>query len=262
MTTAPPPISSTTPDVQTPRVRVPTYKGVQPQQIALRTQARKSATAIAAMPTSALNPPLDSPVAQQTYSHTLSANIVSHQKCAICIYSKALLDLWVMPVLVKATGKLLNYWHLWNPPTLANTWNTLFSNKIVRLFQVVVEGSDEKHNRVDGTNTFHVICYKDIPLDRCKKITFTSIVYEFRPHKEDPNRMRITIMGNWICYTGDTGINTDSLVLGKLVINSVISRSGTKIAWLDVANFYLVTPLDHPKYVKIKLADIPLELID
>ena len=72
----------------------------------------------------------------------------------------------------------------------------MFSNKIVRLFQVVVEVSDGKRNRVDGNNTFHVIRYKDIPPDRCKKITFTSIVYEFRPQKEDPNRTRITIMGN------------------------------------------------------------------
>ena len=69
-------------------------------------------------------------------------------------------------------------------------------------------------------------------------------------------------MGNQIRYPCDTGTNTASLELVKLIINSVLSRRGTKFAYFDVANFYLGTPRDHPKYVKIKLADIPLELID
>ncbi len=31
---------------------------------------------------------------------------------------------------------------------------------------------------------------------------------------------------------------------------------------MDLKNFYLNTPLDHPKYVRIKLADIPQKFID
>ena len=68
-------------------------------------------------------------------------------------------------------------------------------------------------------------------------------------------------MGNCICHPGDTGTNTASLKLVKLVINSVLSYQVTKFECFDVAIFYLGTPLDHLKYVKIKLADIPQEFI-
>ena len=47
------------------------------------------------------------------------------------------------------------------------------------------------------------------------------------------------------------GTNTDSLEIVKLIIN----------ACFDVANCYLGTPLDHPKYVKSKLPNIPLHFI-
>jgi len=30
---------------------------------------------------------------------------------------------------------------------------------------------------------------------------------------------------------------------------------------MDIANFYLMTPLKRPEYVKIKLSDIPEEII-
>ena len=30
----------------------------------------------------------------------------------------------------------------------------------------------------------------------------------------------------------------------------------------DIINYYLQTPLDRPKYVRIKLSDIPLDFVD
>ena len=88
------------------------------------------------------------------------------------------------------------------------------------------------------------------------------MVCEVFPQNNEPNRTRITIMGNRISYPGDTGTNTASLKLVKIVINSVLSLRGAKFACFDVANFYLETPLDHPKYIKIILADIPQEFIN
>ena len=83
-----------------------------------------------------------------------------------------------------------------------------------------------------------------------------------RPQKEDPNRTRITIGGNRICYPGDVGTPTASLDLVKLQLNSVVSRPGAKFACFDISNFYLETPLHRPEYVHIKLSDIPQEFID
>ena len=93
-------------------------------------------------------------------------------------------------------------------------------------------------------------------------VTYTRVVCEVRPTKEDPNRTRITIGGNRICYPGDTGTKTGSLELVKLLLNSVLSRPNGKFASFDISNFYLGTPLDRPEYVRIKIADIPQEFLD
>ena len=80
--------------------------------------------------------------------------------------------------------------------------------------------------RIKGTDTFRIIKYEDIPKDRRGDICHTSVVCEVRPDKDDPNRTRITVAGNRICYPGDVATPTGSLELVKLIINSVLSRKG------------------------------------
>ena len=48
----------------------------------------------------------------------------------------------------------------------------------------------------------------------------------------------------------------------KLLLNSVLLRKGATFVTFDIRNFYLQTPLDRPEYVRIKLADIPLDFVD
>ena len=105
--------------------------------------------------------------------------------------------------------------------------------------------------RVEGTDTFYVIKFEDIPKDSLNKICYTSFVFEVRPGKRDPNRTQITICGTNVCYPGYVGTNTASLELFKLIIKSIISRSGEKYVCFDIENFYLSTPLGRPEYVKI-----------
>ena len=54
------------------------------------------------------------------------------------------------------------------------------------------------------------------------------VVCKVKPHKEDPNRMRITIAGSQIFYPGDVGTPTGSLDLVKLIINSVLLRRNVR----------------------------------
>ena len=82
-----------------------------------------------------------------------------------------------------------------------------------------------------------------------------------RPSKDDPNRTRITVNGGDIYYAGDVATPTGSLELVKLIINSVLSRPGAKFACFYVKNVYLDTPLEEPEYVRIKLTEIPKELL-
>ena len=60
------------------------------------------------------------------------------------------------------------------------------------------------------------------------------VVCEVKPHKEDPNRTRITVAGSQICYPGNVGAPTGSLKLVKLIINSVLSRCNTRFVSFDL----------------------------
>jgi hypothetical protein len=62
-------------------------------------------------------------------------------------------------------------------------------------------------------------------------------------------------------YPDDVGVPTANLLLIKNFLNSVISTTGAKFTNTNLANFYLMSPLKQPKYAKIKLLDIPEEVI-
>ena len=82
------------------------------------------------------------------------------------------------------------------------------------------------------------------------------VVCEVKPHKEDPNRTRITVSGSQISYPGDVGIPTGSLDLVKLIINSVLSRRNARFVSFDLENYYPQTPIDQSEYVRNKFSDI------
>jgi hypothetical protein len=88
------------------------------------------------------------------------------------------------------------------------------------------------------------------------------VVCEVRPEKDDPNHTQITIGGNAICYPGNVGTNTASLELLKLLLNSVLLQKGARFSSIDLKNFYLDMPMSEPKYVCIKVSDIPQEFIN
>ena len=166
------------------------------------------------------------------------------------------------PVLDAETGELLEHRQLRKHPAYKAVWDKSYANELGRLCQGVgTKPADPTTKRVEGTDTFRVIHYQDIPADRRLDVTYTRVVCEVRPQKTDPNRTRITIGGNRICYPHDTGTKTGSLELVKLQLNSVLSTPDARFACYDLENFYLGTPLDRPEYVRIQLAVIPEEFI-
>ena len=67
--------------------------------------------------------------------------------------------------------------------------------------------------------------------------------------------------GNRINYPGEVGTPTAEMLLIKILLNSVISTRGPKFMSIDIKNFYLATPMGRYKYLKLKLCDIPEEII-
>ncbi len=80
--------------------------------------------------------------------------------------------------------------------------------------------------------------------------------------KEDPYPIRATLGGNLIHYPDNFGTPTANLLLIKILLNSVISTEGAKFATANLSNFYLMTELKQPEYGRVKLTDIPQEIIN
>ena len=103
-----------------------------------------------------------------------------------------------------------------------------------RLCQGVGTVNNGIGKRLEVTNTLYVLKFEDIPEYWLNEICYTSVVCEVRPGKRYPSQTRITICGTNFCYPGDVGTNTASLELFKLIINSILSRTGAKYVCFDI----------------------------
>eukprot|EP00804_Cyclotella_cryptica_P002855 CCRYP_009391-RA/>CCRYP_009391-RA protein AED:0.18 eAED:0.18 QI:0/0/0/1/1/1/2/0/800 len=98
--------------------------------------------------------------------------------------------------------------------------------------------------------------------DQWKDVTYWRIVANFRPEKDDPYRIRLTVGGNRINFPGDCGTPTADMITVKILLNSVISTVNARFMTIDIKYFYLNMPMARPEYMRLKLADIPAAIID
>jgi hypothetical protein len=52
------------------------------------------------------------------------------------------------------------------------------------------------------------------------------------------------------------------MLVAKMLFNSVISTKGARFMTMDISNFYLMTPLHHPEFIRVKLSNMPDEEIE
>ena len=78
---------------------------------------------------------------------------------------------------------------------------------------------------------------KNIPVDRT--VTYARIVVDYRPQKQDPYRVRVTVGGNLLNVPGDLSTRTAEMTTSKLLFNSVISTPDARFACIDIKNMYL-----------------------
>jgi hypothetical protein len=159
-------------------------------------------------------------------------------------------------VLDNETGKMLKYRDLLRHPKYKKEWTISSANEFGRLAQGV-------GGRIEGTDTIFFIYKHEVPSDRFKDVTYGSFLCTVRPQKVDePNRTRLTIGGDRINYPFEVGTPTADMLLAKILWNSIISTKGARFMTIDIKNFYLMTPLKRPEYFRLKLSDIPQEIID
>ena len=103
--------------------------------------------------------PDTAPITRHTRSQTVAmANVIAPAQASQRQYPAKFLQSMAMPVLDKTSGKSLQYRQLRNQPKFAYIWNNSYANELVRLCQVIGQGSKgPKHQHVEGTHTFRLI---------------------------------------------------------------------------------------------------------
>ena len=158
------------------------------------------------------------------------------------------------PMVHPVTGETISsYKRLMNDPATAETWQTAFGKD----FGGMAQGDDKTGQK--GTNAMFVMTHDEIRqvLAQKKKFTYGNPVVDYRPQKEDPNRIRITAGGNLVKYESSPSVRTADLDTAKLHWNSVISTPGAKYMCLDIKNFYLTAKLDYFEYMRMPLSLFP-----
>ena len=132
------------------------------------------------------------------------------------------------------------------------TWETAFGKE----FGNIAQGDDRTGEK--GTNCVFVMTHEEIAnIPRDRVVTYARIVIDYRPQKDDPNRVRITAGGNLIDCPMELTTRTADLTTSKILWNSVLSTEDAKCMCIDVKSFYLCTPMDRYEYMKMPLSIFP-----
>ena len=101
---------------------------------------------------------------------------------------------------------------------------------------------------------------KDIPQDHRKDVTYESFQCNMQEKKEK-NRTRFTVGGDRINYPDTVANPTADMLATKLLFNSVISTKEARFMTINISDFYLMTLLKHPEFIRISINGKPEEII-
>jgi hypothetical protein len=145
----------------------------------------------------------------------------------------------------------MEYSALMKDPRLQPLWTRGFGNECGRLFQGIRD--------IPGTDTCFFIKLKNIPRDR--NITHGKIVCDYKPLKKEKERVRLTVGGDILDYSGDVATSTADITTFKILINSTLSTEDAAMMTMDIKNYCLGTPLPRFEYMKMMLSRFPEEII-
>jgi hypothetical protein len=94
-----------------------------------------------------------------------------------------------------------------------------------------------------------------------RKITYGKIFCYYKPHKQEKERVRLTVGGDKLDYSSDVATSTADITTFKILINSTLSTEDAAMMMMDIKNYYLGTPLPRFEYMKMLLSRFPKEII-
>jgi hypothetical protein len=149
------------------------------------------------------------------------------------------------------TGKEMKYMALMKDPRIQPLWKQGFGNECRRLFQGIRD--------IPGTDTCFFIKLTNVLKD--KKIAHSKIVCDEKPHKKEKERVRLTVCGDRLDYSGNVATSTADITAFKILVNSTLSTEDAAMMMMDIKNYYLGTPLPRFEYIKILLSRFPEEIV-
>jgi hypothetical protein len=122
------------------------------------------------------------------------------------------------------TGKEMEYMALMKYPRLQPLWTRGFGNEVGRLFQGIQD--------ITGTETCFFVKFTNIPKNR--QITDGKIICDYKPHKKEKERVRLTVGGDRLYYSSDVATSTADITTFKILINSTLSTADAAMMMMDI----------------------------
>jgi hypothetical protein len=154
-------------------------------------------------------------------------------------------------VIHPVTRKEMEYLALMKDPPLQPLWTRGIDKECGCLFQGIQD--------IAGTNTYFFIKLTNIPKNR--RITYGKIVCDYKPHKKEKERVRLTVGGDILVYSGNIATSTSDITTFKILINITLSNEDAAMMMVDIKKYYLGTPLPRFEYMKMLLSRFPEEII-
>jgi hypothetical protein len=102
---------------------------------------------------------------------------------------------------------------------------------------------------IPGTDTGFVIKLTHILTDR--NITYGKIVCDYKHHKTEKKRVRLTVCGDRLDYSGDVATSTADITTLKILINITLFTKDAAMMMMDIKNYYLGNPLPRFEYMNM-----------
>ncbi len=145
--------------------------------------------------------------------------------------------------------------HLLVNPKYKEVWGKLYTTELGQLVQGIPGVSK-------GTDTIVFIQREEVPIGQIKDVTYGHVCVNYPPEKDNPNQTRLTVGGDRVNYPSDCSMPTVDMVMVKLHLNSVISTKRARYCTIDLKDFYVMTPMTRPKFMRMKIKDLPVEIIE
>jgi hypothetical protein len=84
---------------------------------------------------------------------------------------------------------------------------------------------------------------------------------DYKPHKPEKGRVRLTVVGDELDYSGDVATSTADITTFKILTNSTLSTKDAAMMMKDIKTYFLGTTLPRFEYMNMLLSRFPEEIV-